>query len=197
MVDTWNRSRLEILNHITQFCLSHKWDETRTSPGYHAFVSDISDKPAQVGDLVAIKSAPVSKFYLGWLEEMDPGTASAFPRYLLRSIEDGTLCWWSNVGIDYMDREVLADYPNWRWTDRQYAFKDRWWHVCYRERDAYITLPMFPEFGEGFSVTLGTRTRFGLDSHRPTRTFDDWRKVTKAMMGQFYDECAADRKSAA
>jgi hypothetical protein len=151
---------------------------------------------AQPGDLIAMQSAPTSKWYLSWLVK-EERREDGFRHYLLESIEDGALCWWTNVGMDFMDREVIKDHPSWRWTDRQYAFKDRWWSVCYKEKDAYITLPLYPEFGDDFAVTLGTRTRHGFDDHRPRKTFPDWRKLTKKQMAEFYDECVASKPSKA
>jgi hypothetical protein len=131
--DTRNRARLEILNHIAQFCLSHKWRDGHIGGAYHAFVSNIRDDvKAQPGDLIAMQSAPTSKWYLSWLVK-EERREDGFRHYLLESIEDGALCWWTNVGMDFMDREVIKDHPSWRWTDRQYAFKDRWWSVCYKE----------------------------------------------------------------
>jgi len=188
-----NRARLEILNHIAQFCLSQDFGDRIRWGGPHAFHTTY-DERVQIGDLIALQSAPTSKWYFSWLIEIEvwPGGS----RYLLESIEDGTLCWWHNVGLYFLDRKVLADYPSWRWTDKQFAFKDRWWRVCFKDKDAYLTLPTFPIFGEDHRVTLGTRTRFGLDDHRPQKTFPDWRKVTKAMMAEFYDECEASRPTA-
>ena len=191
--ETKSRARLEILNYITHFCLSRNYGDGINRGGVSAFRGVWGDEPAKVGDLVALQSSPVSKWYLSWLVEIDKSQHDS--RYLLESIEDGSLCWWENVGIEYFEREELVNHPNWRWTDKQFAFKDRWWRVCYKEKDAYIVLPLYPVFGEGFSVTIGTRTRFGFDDHQPMRTFDDWRKVTKKMMADCYDECAAEREA--
>lgn len=185
------RARREILWYVTQFCLTRVYGDDRTYPSLHGFVSSFGGKTAQPGDLVAITSAPVSDWYLSWMRECD-----GKDRYLLESVETGKLCWWSNVGIEYLERQSVADNPQWRWTDRQFAFDDRWKKVCYKEKDAYITLPVPPRFGDGWQVILGTRTRFGLDDYRPTRTFPDWRKVTKKTMGEFYDECVAAKKAA-
>jgi hypothetical protein len=197
--DTRNRARLEILNYITNFCLTHVWGEGVGRRGsLHGFVSDIRDEePPQVGDLVTLQSAPTTKWYLSWLREIDTGDSSFTTRYLLESIEDGDLCWWANVGIDHLEREEVREHASWRWTDRQFAFKDRWWKVCFQDRDAYITLPIYPVFGDDYSVTLGTRTRHGFDDHAPRKTFPDWRKLTKAQMAAFYDECVASRPSKA
>lgn len=188
------RARRCILWYVTSFCLTTIFEERQRFPSSKGFVAAIGGAAEpQVGDLAALGSAPVSKWYLSWIIEIERFATGN--RYLLESIEDGELSWWENVGISYLEREVVLDHPEWRWTDRQHAFNDRWRMVCFKERDAYITLPTMPVFGDGFSVTLGTRTRFSLNDHRPVKTFPDWRKVTKTMMAEFYDECAAHTDS--
>lgn len=189
-MNTYSRARLEIFNRIFQFSLSHQWGDGRVTGGSgdYSWVSDILTPP-QIGDLIVLKSAPVSKFYLGWLVATD--SKAGWPRYLVQSIDDGTQCWWHNVGIDHFNRKTLAENEHWRWSDKQYEFKDRWWKVCFKEKDAYLTVPLYPEFGPEFQVTLGTRKRHGMGDPALKKTFQDWRKVTKAMMAQFYDECAA------
>jgi hypothetical protein len=191
-----DRSRLDIMHYILSFCISHaSGGDKRIYGGIEGFISSWDDEtPAQPGDLVIIKSAPVSKWTIGWLEEIDTSNPNC-RRYAIESLEDGQICWWHNIGIEYFPRDKL--HPSWRWTDKQWEFQDRWNRVCFKERDAYINLPIPPVFGEDFSVTLGTRTRFGFDDIRPTRTFPDWRKVTKAIMAQCYDECVAEHDTVA
>jgi len=188
------RARAEILHYVLSFCVSRQYGtKDNRYPAITAFCPEggSNGKPI-AGDLVLLSSAPVSKWTLGWLVEIDLSNPG-WPRYLLESLEDGALAWWDNVGIAWLDREVLSYYPEWRWSDRQFAFKARWWRVCYRDKDAYIVRPLMPEFGEGFAVTLGTRTSHGMDDIRPTRSFPDWRKVTRAMMAACYDDCVAER----
>jgi hypothetical protein len=186
------RARIELLSWIAQFDL-----RTRHSDGTtYAGLKDGGFRFADIcrpGDLVALQSAPTSKWYLAWCHEVKVEKYGNI--YVLESIEDGEICNWSNVGIRVYDRAEVDRFPSWRWTDAQFAFKDRWNNVCYKEKNAYITLPTGPDFGEGFSVTLGTRTRFSMDEHRPERTFHDWRRVTKKMMGAFYDECVSEREA--
>jgi hypothetical protein len=196
--DTRERARLAILNYVTNFCLTKVFgegdqgdDRRRAYPATHGFrPTTFSDDEAQAGDLVALSSAPTSKWHLSWVravEDLGPHGS----RYLLESIHDGSLCWWSNVSVAYLEREQVAAHPSWLWTDRQHAFADRWTRACRVKRNAYITLPVPPVFTDGFEVTLGTRTRFGFDDYRPTRTFPDWRKVKVADMLAFYDEAVA------
>lgn len=183
------RARQEILHYVLSFCISHRYGDGRISGGIEGFITTWSN-PVRPGDLVILTSAPSSKWQIGWLIEVDVQEFGT--RYLIESLEDGSLCWWENVGIEYFPRDKLQD--SWRWTDRQWAFRDRWWRVCYKEKGAYIVRPLEPVFDDGFSVTLGIRTSHGFDDIRPERTYPDWRKVTKAVMATCYDECVAERE---
>jgi hypothetical protein len=197
MGDVKRRSRQEVLHYVLSFCTAHIYgreeaekEYPRTHGGLVGFVSDAPETRVRVGDLVLLSSVGVTKWQLGWLvdtREREQG----WPEYLIESIEDGELGWWGNVGIAYLQRRCLQD--DWRWTDRQWAFRDRWWKVCYKERGAYIVRPLAPQFGDGFEVILGTRTSHGFDDIMPQRAFPDWRKVTKAAMAQCYDDCVAER----
>lgn len=191
------RARLMILHYITQFSLSHTFGDGRAYGGLlsGAFHVDHSYRDVRVGDLIALSSAPVSKFYLGWLldtREKPPG----WPEFLLESIEDGSQCWWGNVGVTYMNRETVAAHPEWRWDDKQHAFNDRWKRACYRQRDAYIYLPMMAEF-DGMSVKLGIRVRHNFSTSRKYETYPDWRKVKTADMLAFYDQAEMELKQEA
>ena len=158
-----------------------------------AFHVDHSYREVRVGDLVALSSAPVSKFYLGWLvetRENQPG----WPEFLLQSIDDGSQCWWSNVGVTYMNRETVKAHPEWRWDDQQHAFNDRWIKACYKKRDAYIYLPVQVVYS-GDQVTLSIRVRHGFRPERPTKTFEHWKKVKVADMLAFYDAAVAEIES--
>jgi hypothetical protein len=182
------------MHHILEFCLTKHWPNSsiKYSPGIHGFVPTGygSTDDAVAGDLVVLSSirAP-SKWQIGWLKKIDK-SESGWPRYLIESLEDEELCWWENVGVAYFERSKVS--PTWRWDDRQWAFNDRWLRQCYKVRDAYMKLPIYADFGDGYSVTLGTRMRMSLSDLRPQRTFSDWRKVTKAMMLECYDECVAE-----
>lgn len=191
-----HRSFRQIMHHITSFGLTLSFDGGGKLPGRVTFTPEETRGTVCPGDLVSLSSAPVSEWYLSWVVEFDAN--DGYPRYLLESIETGKLCWWHNVSVHYMDRQQLADFPHWRWTDRQWAFKDRWWKVCYKRYDAYLTLPLFPVFGDdGLSVTLGTRKRWNEPHDSPSRRFVDFRKVTMKMMEDFYNECVRTEKAGA
>lgn len=140
----------------------------------------------QAGDLVSLKSAPASKWYLSWVHEIDPN--NGWPKYLLESIEDGSLCWWNNVGLNIYSRKEIRDKPHWKWNDAQYKFNSRWMRIC-KKNDAYIVLPCWAVFNPTGSVTLDVRIRFTLDGYRNPKTFPNWKKVTIKEMEAYYLEC--------
>ena len=177
MADTKNKSRIMILSELMSF-------PTIRSAHWKGGIDGQGVKP---GDLVAISGASPSKWYLSWVVEIDPN--DGWPNYLLESIEDGELGWWSNVSINYYDRSKVNDC--WRWTDRQFALQERWWRVAFKKNDAYIVLPVWPVFDENGGVTLDVRIRHGLSDFHNKKTYPDWRKVTIAMMDAYYKESVA------
>jgi hypothetical protein len=190
--ETFERARTEIMHYVLSFCVANRMDDAEYPRVWatEGFYSRRAERPVQVGDLVLLASAPASKWQIGWLREIGEEGAG-WPRYLIESLEDQSLCWWGNVDLRFFPRDKMQ--AGWRWSDRQFAFKDRWFRACYKIRDAYIVRPLFPVFGEGYSVTLGTRTSHGFDDIQPKREFLDWRKVTIAQMLACYDDCVAER----
>lgn len=170
---TKDRSRLAILSELLTYPSVRAKDWT----------SDISHVSARKGDLVSMNSAPASKWYLSWVVDYRE-RSKGWPEWLLESVEDGSLCWWSNVGLNIYSRERVSNC--WRWTDRQWKFKDRWMRHCVRKHDAYIVLPCWPEF-DNRKVTLSLRIRHGLgEGFQHQQEFEDFRKVTTAIMSEFY-----------
>lgn len=175
------RAKLQILNEVLSFPTIRNKDWTSDFSLYAT---------PQIGDLVSMSSAPPTKWYLSWL--VDYEEINNWPRYLLESIEDGELCWWSNVGINFYNRDRVRESPQWRWTDAQFAFRDRWMRVG-KKNDAYIVLPSGPMFSsEDNSVTLSIRIRFGFSDYSNHRTWPNWKKVTIKMMDDYYKECEAE-----
>lgn len=197
MNDTYERSRIGMLWYITQFCLSMKYDSlSRAEPGLHWFQSDLDHTRVQVGDLIVMTATPINKWYLSWVIEIEKGSNQYQNNYLCQSIETGKLIWWRNVGMQFMDREVVKENPQWRWTDRQFAFNDRWNKVAKKEYfhgGTFSIMATRPKFGDGFEVTMAVHQYYGGD-FKPSKTFPDWRKFTKAMMSEFYNECVAKKK---
>lgn len=170
-----DRARLIILNDLLAFPTINQKDWRAV------FLS--SDSVA-VGDLVSINAAPVTKWYLSWVREIKE--EHGLKRYLLESVEDGGLCWWSNIGMNVYTR--ANERPTWQWDDKQFAFNDRWRKVCKRN-DAYIVIPCQPEFEENNSVGLNVRIRYALSDFSCPRIFPNWRKVTMKEMEAYYREC--------
>ena len=171
---TKNRSRISILSELLSFPSISGKDWTRC----------YSETPPQVGDLVSMNCAPATKYYLSWMREIKQDEYGIV-RYLLESIEDGELCWWSNIGLSYYDRDRVAERSTWRWDDDQFAFYDRWQKVC-QKNDAYIVLPCVPKFNEEGGVTLNVRIRFSFDDYRNPVYFENWKKLTNKAMDDYY-----------
>jgi hypothetical protein len=171
-----NKARLSILSRLLSFPMlaQSQWQ------------THYSDGAARVGDLVSLSCAPTTKWYLSWVVEIK-GEDGRFTEYLLESIEDGSLCWWSNVGINIYCRETVADNPAWKWTDKQYDLNARWHRVC-KKHDAYIVLPCPPVFHDDGSVTLNVRIRYGLNDFSNKQTFPNWKKLTMQVMEEYYTE---------
>lgn len=189
MAEAKNKARLQILGYLAQFSLQRRiGGQVYGGLKDCAFEGDTQD--AIPGDLVALQSAPFGKWYLGWLISKEWPEGWAGEQYLIESIEDGELCNWSNVGLIHYNRETVRNHPEWRWTDAQFDFKERWWNVCYKDKDAYIYLPTMPVFDDK-GVELGVRVRFGISQTVIREHFPNWRKVTKKMMAEFYDTASA------
>lgn len=187
--ETYNKSRLSILSYVLTFSTKRFYgDENRYSvnadEGWHGGYSMTQEPP--IGSLCMLLAAPDSKWYLGWLLETREGGMGK--EYLLKSIEDGQNCWWSNVAICFFPK--ANEFPSWKWTDRQHDFKERWMRACRRKSD-YWTKPLYPVFNPDGSVILGTREHViaaveGND-YRPTKKFDNWKKVKSKEMQEFYE----------
>lgn len=180
---TKSRARISILSEVLSFpsLADKKW------------TSCYFEKQPQVGDLVAMNCAPANKWYLAWLHEINPN--NGWPKYLLESIDDGEMCWWENIGLSYYDRERIANRPEWKWDDEQYAFNDRWRKVCFKKNDAYIVLPCQPTFSDDGAVMLDVRIRFGLDDYHNPVSFPNWRKVTMKAMDEYYKRSEKEYKA--
>lgn len=173
-----DRARLSILSEIMGFPTINQKDWN-------------TNGETQVGDLISLCSAPASKWYVSWVREIEK--KNGWERYLLESIDDGDLCWWSNVGINIYSRERVNERPTWRWEDSQFAFDDRWRKICQRN-DAYIVLPCLPKFNDDGSVELNTRIRYGFDKYHNPKIFTNWKKLLMKDMGAYYQECVKGYK---
>lgn len=177
-----HRARQLIMHDILSFYITRDWEPDKeyggTSPALKGFVpSEAGGHHAQPGDLVILESAGPSKWSIGWLRAIEEGNRYN-RRYLIESLEDGELCWWSNVGISFMPRRDLRE--RYHWTDRQFALQKRWHRIVTKHSGMR---PLDCTF-KGNEVTLRMRVRWPSDEERQglSRTFSDYRKVTLAMM---------------
>jgi len=172
-----NKARLSILNELLSF-------PTIRSKDWYA---DWPDQKAAIGDLVALNSAPPSKWYVSWY--IDTRNTNGMREYLLESIDDGDLCWWGNIGLSYYSRERVKENPQWKWDDRQFAFSERWFRVC-RQSEVYPVRAMQPIF-TGESVELNVRLHIFYEANfRNPKSFENWKKVTMKEMESYYRESA-------
>lgn len=190
--DTYYRSKIDILNYVLNFCTKKYYESGMRFDNEKTFKGGLNGHEAPIGSLCILSSAPFTKWYLSWLLEYKPDEGYG-GTFLLKSVEDGSLCNWSNVSVFYLPLSLTDRFPQWKWTDRQYNLWDRWNRAAKR-RDAYITLPCMPEFTDDGGVVLSTRERFSLSPYSPKKKFDNWKEVKLKDMLAFYDEAVANKK---
>ena len=189
-----------IVDYILQFGVSRIYENSeseypRTSGGSVGFVSTgfSGSDSAKIGDLICLESARQSPWRLSWLREAR-AERGGDTSYLCESVQDGTLCWWSNVGVSYFHRSTLEKHPEWRWTDEQYAFNEKWMKACKRH-DPYLYRPLWADFAEDGTPTIGTRSRFDFDGFRATGTVPNWKKITQKALADMYLAFVAEHKA--
>lgn len=189
---TFNRAYSSMLDYILQFGLSYitQGEDTefpRTRGSSVGFVNTgFSDNQPKVGDLIVLTSANALQWRLSWLDGITQAP-SGDCIYLCRSIKDQSLCDWSNVGVSYLHRMTLNQHPEWKWSDDQWAFNDKWMRAANKECDAYIWRPLWAQFWEDDSVTIGVRQRHGMEnSPRPIVTIQSWKKITLKKLIEHY-----------
>ena len=176
-----HRARQLIMHDILSFYITRNWEPDkeygRKSASLMGFVPSGESHYTQPGDLVILESAGPSKWSIGWLRAIE-GDGHYSRRYLIESLEDGELCWWSNVGISFMPRHDLRE--RYHWTDRQFDVQKRWHRIVTKHSGMR---PLDCTFKDN-EVTLRMRVRWPSDEERQglSRTFSDYRKVTLAMM---------------
>ena len=179
------RAYRSMLWFILNFCTTND-NQSYKSAGHHGFTSCFGETQPQIGDLVIPTATPITQWTLSWLLDISDTRKTYTPDYLLQSVETGEICNWSNVGIKYFDRTVLRKHPEWTWSDRQFAFNDRWKKTCYKKHKANFYIPAMPKFGPEHQVTLGVLTKLSYHGRQKTRTFEDWRKVTINIMSETF-----------
>ena len=181
VTDTWNRSRLAILDRVVGMSTGKKYANDSVPTSYEGF---IHGHQPRLGDLVRIESVlQPTKWYLSWFVEMYD---TSWNRCLLQSIDDHECCVWENIGLSVYDRTVIEKHAEFRWSDGQWDFWDRW-SAPDPKNDPYIVLPMMPVF-DGNSVTIQCRIRFGFGGPTEPVTFPNWREVSdKQLLNTYRD----------
>lgn len=175
------RAKIQILAHIFQFNILN---------GIDGFKGSALDEQSHIpiGSLVAPFCAPNTKYYLSWLRDIKLDE-NGWHKFLLESIEDGELCWWENISFHYLPLEYTDKFPEWKWTDKQYDFNDKWQRVDFKFKFRAL-LPIFDNNDN--SVILKFRYGYGISDDIPERKFDNWKKLTKREMQSFVDEIYAN-----
>lgn len=193
-----NQARLSILSDILQFFTTSDWSPNGPkTPALRGLIPcgySIPDSDPRVGDLVVLSSAPPSKWTIGWLREIEEGGHYG-SRYLIESLEDQELCWWTNVSLSFYPRDQLR--ARWQWDDNQYAFQKRWARTYRKHGTGKANEAIFHDDG---SVTLGCRGYwdFSLEADKKpppiTRHFPSYKKTTIKMMREAIAEMDAERE---
>jgi hypothetical protein len=176
-------SRINILNYITMFSLGR---DLGTLEGYAGLKESrfkrIEQIPTKLNCLVALTSAPISKWYLSWL--IDYKQRKGYIQYLLESVEDGDLCWWGNVSLwEYPPAEK---HPEWQWTDEQHKFNKKWLSVKKKEKKYTLKVPMQAIFDEN-DVILSVREKFDEFKKVKQKYFINWKKIKLRDMIEWFN----------
>jgi hypothetical protein len=173
-----------ILSDIASFSVAHYVGDHPVSLFNSRFYEEHDPAP---GSLVALSMARPTEWCFSWVIESYGGGNT-----LLESILTGRRARWTNVSYKVLNRQRVAENPEWRWTDAQHAFNKRWENVCYKKGGAYIHRPNSSEFGENYTVTLSVRTMFDGNGYRAAKTFSDYRKLKVADLLAYFKEAEAE-----
>lgn len=156
--------------------------------GWECRVSQDDPKP---GDLVMMTAAPMSEWHLSIFRER--GEGNEFTREnILESLKTGRLGRWHNVGFHVMNMEKLGLGDQWKWTDEQFDFQDKFRKVCKRG-DYHMALPFIDEF-VGNMVYIKFRTRFSFNDKITSVPAFDYTKITQKSLLAMLDKYEAEHK---
>jgi len=187
---SYENAKIQILNHIMQFCLSRSYDGEKSHGGFGDswFYSRMDDKP-QKGDLVALQAAPASEWCLSWYKDIIPGKNEFLHKHVLESVLTGKICNWHNVSFMVLNRKELSRYPSWKWTDAQFKFQSKWYRACRKNRH-YGYVPMPPVFIKN-QVTVSIRKKWSQEIYADCQ-YPNWKKVLSRDMTEFYVDSTRD-----
>lgn len=177
----FSRARIDILSYVASFCISYTF-QNGTPNIYSTKIKSNgygNGPQCKIGSLVFLSSTIISsKWCISWCEDFKEGSDRFDHQYLLRSIEDGTLSWWSNISIVYIPPEDI--FPSWRFDDDQYAFVDKLRKI---DNDVYVRRFKTPIFN-GLSVSLETRRLHG-DETIHALVLPNYKKATVKELKEF------------
>ncbi len=182
--DTYNRSRMMIVEFVIQTC-SRMYLDGFLLPVCGANRGFICDYPKNVkipiGSLCMLSAAPSSKYYLSWyLGEKDG-------EHYLQSIEDHSVVRASNVAISHLPLEMTEECPQFHYSDRQFSFQDRWHKVV--KQKSYWLVPMYSVFNEDNNkVTLRLRQKY--DDKVFEYTLPSWKMVSSEELNNVAEKLA-------
>lgn len=187
------RSYTSLIDYLLAFAMSgisHESDADSEYPRTHGAITgfvhgSFSGPGAQIGDLVRLDSMSNSEFRLGWY--LESRSLNGYEEHLIQSAKTGKQCWWSNVGLSYLNRKTLSHHPEWRWIDEQHKFNDRWIGACHEYHDAYIWRATWAVFNEDGSVSIGVRKRHCQPTDpRPSIKLTDWQSFHRKELADIY-----------
>lgn len=184
--ETYNRSRMMINEFIVNLCAKHYCSDGRIMPdcsedkyGFMGSYLGGEENEPPIGALCRLIAAPSTKYYLSWYLGKKDG------EFYMQSIEDHTVCRWSNVGVQYIPLKLTEGCPQFKYSDKQFKFHDRWEKIV-REQN-YWMVPMWSEFNdETGEVTITIRWKF--KDTRIGRKFPSWETLTDEEMKVFTKE---------
>ncbi|WP_294301012.1 hypothetical protein [uncultured Sphingomonas sp.] len=165
--------------------------DKRAAADVHGFLEVSEQEPLEVGDIALWHGTGERRWELGWVVEIRR-RHPFWQEYLVQSVFDGSRSWLTDNGIAFLERG--RHQYCWHWTDRQLALKDRWL-ASGPARPTGVEQPVSAShisFGADREVTLVATGETGAVRETYKRSFPDWRKVTKAQMGEFLAECATE-----
>lgn len=138
----------------------------------------------QEDDLVIIAAANNTEYRLSWLKEQIVHP-SGDREFLLQSAKTGNQCWRSNIGVYVMDRQIVADHKEWKWSNEQWEFKAKWAKIQ-KEQDEYIIRTYIEDIDDQY-VHVKTRTRFSIDDVKTSLRFL-WRVTDDAVLTEIHKQ---------
>ncbi|MDR5839374.1 hypothetical protein [Caballeronia sp. LZ034LL] len=186
----------KLTDYLLHFCVSRihgtrnaAVERPRTFGTHAGFVStEVPEDPSllHAGDLLLISGHRNPLWRMAWLKRVKLGECG--PEYIVQSTQgEGEVTCMHNVSVSFFHRPTLAQHPEWRWTNEQHWFMDRWLEAVMQHRDTRLIAPMMPVFF-GDSVCLKARGRFGISDFRPEKTINDFREMTQDSILSCYDE---------